>query len=109
MGYNLPGVTDLVLSRSVLASIFSGDVSQWNDPQLQRLNPNISLPFASIVRIVRSDKSGSTEIFTSGLSSFSNRWREEYGAFSLGLNKVRKYIIDIHVLNLQLLEVFSFE
>ncbi len=72
--FNLPvqelSIARLHLSRQVIVEIFSGQIRYWNDPKIQRLNPDISLPSQEIVRVVRSDGSGTTEIFTDALSNF---------------------------------------
>ncbi|SEB26573.1 phosphate ABC transporter substrate-binding protein PstS [Variovorax sp. YR216] len=66
---NLPGVASgaLRLSSEVLAAIFAGDIQRWNDKAVAALNPSLTLPDARIVRVVRADGSGTTEIFVSYL------------------------------------------
>jgi len=66
---NVPGVASgaLRLSSEVLAAIFAGDIQRWNDKAIAALNPSLNLPDARIVRIVRADGSGTTEIFVSYL------------------------------------------
>ena len=59
----------------------------WNDSAIQQWNPAVELPHAKIYVVVRMDKSGTTEIFTSALSAFSSAWSSEYGTFSAGINK----------------------
>eukprot|EP00762_Andalucia_godoyi_P006867 ANDGO_00956.mRNA.1 Phosphate-binding protein PstS len=72
IGYNLPGISSgqLVLSRYVTAQIFLGAIRWWNDSQIVALNPSLSLPTQRISIVVRQDKSGTTEAFTSALSQF---------------------------------------
>ncbi|MGJ7506262.1 phosphate ABC transporter substrate-binding protein PstS [Variovorax sp. GT1P44] len=62
---NLPGVTSgsLRLSADLLAAIFAGEIPRWNDKAIAALNPGISLPDIRISRVVRSDGSGTTEVF----------------------------------------------
>jgi len=66
--YNLPGVTDLQLSPAVLAKIFNGKITTWNDPAIAALNPGKNLPATAIAPVHRSDKSGTTANFTDYLA-----------------------------------------
>jgi len=66
--YNLPGVTDLQLSPSVLAKIFNGKITKWNDPAIAALNQGKNLPNTAISPVHRSDKSGTTANFTDYLA-----------------------------------------
>ena len=63
LAYNLPGVDKVVLNGDVLAKIFSGAVSTWNDPAIAALNAGATLPDTKIVPIYRSDSSGTTDNF----------------------------------------------
>ncbi len=65
--YNLPGVKHLKLSGEVLAEIFSGQISKWDSPQIEELNPGVNLPNKPIIVVHRSDASGTTQIFTTFL------------------------------------------
>ena len=61
--YNVPGVNaDLSFSQSVLADIFLGKITQWNDPRIAKDNPGVNLPGDRIIVIHRSDGSGTTFI-----------------------------------------------
>lgn len=62
---NLPGIASgrLRLSAEVLAAIFAGRITQWNERPIAALNPGLHLPDARIVRVVRGDGSGTTEVF----------------------------------------------
>jgi len=66
----------LVLDRLTLARIFNGTIIKWNDPQIAALNPELVtiLPDAQITVVHRSDGSGTTELFTKALESFSMEW-----------------------------------
>jgi len=64
IAYNLSGVMGLKLDATVLAEIFSGKITTWNDPAIKALNPSLSLPSASINLEVRSDSSGTTANFS---------------------------------------------
>jgi phosphate transport system substrate-binding protein len=79
---NLPGVKpgDLVLDGSTLANIFLGKITKWDDPAIQKLNPNLKLPSTAIVIVHRSDGSGTTFIFTNYLSKVSSDWSDNVGA-----------------------------
>lgn len=82
---NVPGVKDgeLKLTRSVLADIFLGKISNWNDPAIAAINPGVKLPKNLPITVVRrSDSSGTTFIFTDYLSKISGEWKEKVGAGS---------------------------
>jgi phosphate transport system substrate-binding protein len=70
--YNVPGIsatTHLKLNGTVLAKIYSGKITKWNDPAITALNSGVTLPSASIVLVHRADSSGSTFLFTSYLNA----------------------------------------
>ncbi len=78
--YNLPGVEKpLVFSGQVLADIYLGRITRWNDPKLAALNPEVSLPGGPIATVHRSDGSGTTYIFTDYLSKVSQAWKSGPG------------------------------
>ena len=64
ISYNLSGVTNLKLDATVLAEIFSGKITKWNDPAIAALNSGTSLPSTPITTAVRSDSSGTTQNFS---------------------------------------------
>jgi phosphate transport system substrate-binding protein len=66
----------LVLDRQTLVDIYDGKITKWNDPAIVALNPDLKdyLPDAGITAVHRSDGSGTTEIFTKALTSFSTDW-----------------------------------
>jgi phosphate transport system substrate-binding protein len=66
--YNLTGVTNLQLTPSLIAQIFSGKITKWNDPAIVAVNAGGTLPDAPIAPVHRSDKSGTTANFTDYLS-----------------------------------------
>ncbi|HEY9846617.1 MAG TPA: phosphate ABC transporter substrate-binding protein PstS, partial [Candidatus Caenarcaniphilales bacterium] len=78
--YNLPGVTNLKLSRTVLPAIFAGKISRWNDPKIAADNPGVNLPNQPIRPVVRADSSGTTFIFTNHLSAVDPYFRGRIGA-----------------------------
>ena len=64
ISYNLSGVTGLKLDATVLAEIFSGKITSWNNSAITALNPGVSLPSTPITVAVRSDSSGTTQNFS---------------------------------------------
>jgi phosphate transport system substrate-binding protein len=64
MSYNLSGVTSLKLDPTVIADIFQGKITKWNDPAIKAINPGVSLPGTPITLAVRSDSSGTTANFS---------------------------------------------
>jgi len=81
ISYNLPEVKDtLKFTPSILAGIFLGKITKWNDPQIAAANPGITLPATHIVIAHRSDGSGTTNIFTDYLSKISEDWKSKVGA-----------------------------
>ena len=73
--YNIPGVTEeLKFTPDVLAGIFLGKITSWNDPALAKINPGVNLPNQPIIVIHRSDGSGTTYIWTDYLSKVSSEW-----------------------------------
>jgi phosphate transport system substrate-binding protein len=80
--YNINGVPEkgLKLTGPVLADIFLGGITTWNDPRIQELNPDLTLPSENIVVAHRSDGSGTTFVWTSYLSAVSPEWNDRVGA-----------------------------
>ncbi len=77
--YNVPGVTDLRFSGDVLADIYLGKISSWNDPRIAKDNPGVKLPDQKIIVVHRSDGSGTSFIFTDYLSKVSKEWADGPG------------------------------
>src|SRR5712691_8302242 len=77
--YNLPGSPQLAFSGEVLADIFLGKITSWDDGKIKSLNPGVSLPKAAIVLVHRSDGSGTTFIWVDYLSKISKEWEEKVG------------------------------
>jgi phosphate transport system substrate-binding protein len=78
--YNLPGVTQpLQLSADVIAGIFLGTITSWQDPLVKKDNPNLTLPNSKIVVVHRTDGSGTTAAFTTYLSAVSADWKSKVG------------------------------
>ena len=70
---NLPDIkpNEIKLTGEVLADIFAGNITKWNDPKLVELNPGVKLPSLAIAPVHRADGSGTTFVFTSYLSAVS--------------------------------------
>jgi phosphate transport system substrate-binding protein len=64
IGYNLPGVSNLVLDATTLAKIFNNEITTWKDPAIAKLNPGVSLPGTKIQTVHRQDESGTTDNLT---------------------------------------------
>jgi phosphate transport system substrate-binding protein len=64
MAYNLSGVSSLKLDPTVIANIFQGKITAWNDPAIAADNPGVNLPSTPITLAVRSDSSGTTQNFS---------------------------------------------
>lgn len=80
IAYNIPGVDKgLKFTADILAGIYLGKITQWNDPLITAHNPGVNLPGSSIVVAHRSDGSGTTFIFTDYLSSVSPQWKSKVG------------------------------
>ncbi len=75
--YNVSGVNNLKLSRSVLPAIFAGEITRWNDPKIAADNAGVNLPNKPIRLAVRSDSSGTTNIFVSHLAAISSSFKSK--------------------------------
>jgi len=80
VGFHLPGVKKLNLSGSILAGIYFGKITKWNDPKIKKLNPKTHLPGMTITPVFRSDGSGDTYAFTDYLSKVSGAWKKSVGS-----------------------------
>jgi len=78
--YNIPGVNkDLNFSGDVVADIYLGKITKWNDGRIAKDNPGANLPDKPILPVYRSDGSGTTYIFTDYLSKVSSDWSTKVG------------------------------
>jgi len=81
IAYNLPGIpTGLHLTGSVLADIYLGKITKWNDPAIAKLNASAKLPSTAITVVHRSEGSGTTNIFTTYLKTISPDWAAKVGS-----------------------------
>ena len=80
LSYNLPDVKDtLKLTPDVLAGIFLGTITKWNDPKIAAINKGVKLPPTAVLIAHRSDGSGTTNIFTTYLAKVSADWSSKVG------------------------------
>ncbi|HZF02411.1 MAG TPA: phosphate ABC transporter substrate-binding protein PstS [Methylomirabilota bacterium] len=77
--YNLPGNPKLKLDGEVLAGIYLGNITKWNDPKIVALNSGVDLPDTGIIPVHRSDGSGTSFIFTDYLSAVNPAWADSVG------------------------------
>jgi len=79
---NVPGIAvdQLKLSGEVLAEIYLGKITKWDDKAIMDLNPNLKLPALAIAPVHRADGSGTTFVFTDYLSMLSPQWKTEVGS-----------------------------
>jgi phosphate transport system substrate-binding protein len=82
--YNIPDLTlpknsNLRLTGDVLAKIYMGQITNWNDPAIKSLNPKATIPDLKITAVHRADNSGTTYNFTDYLSSVSKSWSSQFG------------------------------
>ena len=81
VAYNVPGIgPGIQLTPEVIADIFLGKITKWNDPAITRLNKGTNFPGTTIAPAHRSDGSGTTNIFTTFLSETSPDWASRVGA-----------------------------
>jgi phosphate transport system substrate-binding protein len=79
LSYTLSGVDSLRLTGELIADIFMGKITRWNDPRVAAENPNIRFPDLEITPVYRSDGSGTTFVFSEYLNKVSPEWNKEMG------------------------------
>jgi phosphate transport system substrate-binding protein len=77
--YNVSGVGEIKFTPDVLANIFLGKITTWNDPAIVKVNPGVNFPNQPIIVVHRSDGSGTTYIWTDYLSKVSKDWESSVG------------------------------
>ncbi|WP_254705618.1 phosphate ABC transporter substrate-binding protein PstS [Streptomyces vilmorinianum] len=101
IGYNLPGVPGLVLDAPTLARIFDSRITRWNDPAVQRLNPEAKLPDLPVVPLHRADDSGTTQNLNAYLKGAARefwpypadkKWQGQGGQSASGSDAVSKAV-----------------
>lgn len=82
MSYNLSGIPTgtLKLTGTIVAGMYLGTITSWDDPAIKQINSGVNLPHQTITVIHRSDGSGTTGIFTHYLSAISSDWQTKVGA-----------------------------
>jgi phosphate transport system substrate-binding protein len=79
LAFHVEGVKKLRLSGPIIAGIYFGKITKWNDPKIKKLNPGVKLPGTTITPVFRSDGSGDTYAFTNYLSKVNKTWKSERG------------------------------
>jgi phosphate ABC transporter phosphate-binding protein len=80
IAYNLPGVpTGLHLTGKIIADIYQGLITKWNDPAIVAINSGVTLPATDIITVHRSDSSGTSFVFTGYLAASSSTWASAVG------------------------------
>jgi phosphate transport system substrate-binding protein len=78
--YNLPGVTQqLKFTAALIADVFLGKLTKWNDARITAVNPGLGIPDMDILVVHRSDGSGTSYIWTDYLSKVSPEWKDKVG------------------------------
>jgi phosphate transport system substrate-binding protein len=73
--YNVPGApANLKLTGDILAQMYEGKITEWNDPKIAAINPGVTLPAVKVIPVRRLDSSGDTFIFTSFLTKTNTAW-----------------------------------
>jgi phosphate transport system substrate-binding protein len=81
INYNLPGLNgaNIKIDGPTLAAIYSGAVTQWDDPAIKAMNPSVTLPHLTIIPVRRAEGSGDTFIFTQFLDFSADKWENNPG------------------------------
>ena len=77
--YNIPNVRELKFSGPILADIFLGKITKWNDPAIAKINPGVTLPGSDITVVHRGEGSGTTYIWVDYLAKVSPEWKTKVG------------------------------
>ncbi|MFI5891897.1 phosphate ABC transporter substrate-binding protein PstS [Actinoplanes sp. NPDC051513] len=97
LAYNVAGIDSLQLRPDTIARIFNGRITAWNDPEIRRDNPGVSLPATPIRTVHRADNSGTTDNFTKFLAATAggdwsfgsgSGWKAPGGIAEKGSNRV---------------------
>ncbi len=80
MGYNIPNIKNLRLSRAAIAEIALGNIKYWDNSLITLVNPGVKLPHKKLTFVHRADGSGTTYNFTYYLSKSNSQWRKNFGA-----------------------------
>lgn len=80
IAYNLEEIEKLNLTPEIITAIYTGRITEWNDPSIQEINPDITLPAQKVIPVYRTDGSGTTFVFSSYMSKVDPIWADELGA-----------------------------
>lgn len=79
LAYNVPEIKSLNLTGEIIADIYLGKITMWNDPRILAINPGTTLSDKKISPVYRSDGSGTTNVFSDYLSKVSEEWQQAVG------------------------------
>lgn len=79
LAYNLPGMDNLKLTGEIVADIYLGKITKWNDSRIAAINPGVKLPDKDMSPVYRSDGSGTTFVFSDYMTKVSPEWAEKIG------------------------------
>ena len=79
IAYNCPEIAGLKLTGEIIANIYLGKITRWNDPAIVAINPDEKLPDKEISPVYRSDGSGTTNVFSDYLTKVSPDWAAQIG------------------------------
>jgi phosphate transport system substrate-binding protein len=79
LSYNLPDVSSLNLTGDIIAGIYLGKITRWNDAAIQAINPALNLPDKAITPVYRSDGSGTTFVFSDYMTKINKDWENTLG------------------------------
>lgn len=80
LAYNLPEIKNLRLTGEIIAGIYLGKITRWNDPKIQSVNKEVIMPDKPLHAVYRSDGSGTTYVFSDYLSKISPEWMSRIGS-----------------------------
>jgi phosphate transport system substrate-binding protein len=80
VAFNLPGVQEIKLTPALLVDILMGEIKNWDNPALKKINPTIKFPNLAITVVYRSDGSGTTNMFTDYLAKVNAEWKSKVGS-----------------------------
>lgn len=78
MGYNLPEVAELNLTPALVTKMYTGEITNWNDPQIAAANPGVTFPDQAITPVYRSEGSGTTAVFSGFMSAVDSVWASTF-------------------------------
>jgi phosphate transport system substrate-binding protein len=79
VAFNLPGISEIKMTPELLVDILLGEIKNWDNPALKKLNPAVKFPNKAITVVYRSDGSGTTNMFTDYLTKVSKEWKTKVG------------------------------